>query len=267
MSSQYRWSCLQPFRGGPSRMWSSNFARLCMAYNCHLLLSTSHCMDYLHCMVCSEGTQITVYTSIHFKLSFLWSMWMILCWLWIWKVSSGWRRSYILVWRCPILVPSPRFLGIAVTRDENGLHLWQEWYAQEILPLFHFSSTHHCSTLFSPGTKLRTKSGAVLSQHDATLYRSIVGSMMYLILADWPYLSYAVGAVSQYHSTPSVDHLGALHHILGYIWESANLQLQLMRCSDFDIIPKASSSKLTVTQPHSPMIVWDTAIAGYNDSN
>jgi len=87
------------------------------------------------------------------------------------------------------LGPLSYFLGIAVTRDENGLHLSQERYAEEILRWLQFSSSHHCSTPLSPGMKLRKESGALLSQHDATLYWSIVGSIMCLMLATRPDLS------------------------------------------------------------------------------
>jgi len=40
------------------------------------------------------------------------------------------------------LGPLSYFLGIAVTRDENGLHLSQGQYAEEILRRFQFSSCH-----------------------------------------------------------------------------------------------------------------------------
>jgi hypothetical protein len=113
--------------------------------------------------------------------------------------------------------PVSYFLGIAFTRDENGLHLSQVRYAEEILRRFQCSSSHHCSTPLSPGTKLKKEYGDLLSQHDATLYRSIFRSIMYLMLATRPDLSYAVGVVSQFSSAPSVDHLAALHHILRYI--------------------------------------------------
>jgi hypothetical protein len=85
---------------------------------------------------------------------------------------------------------------------------------------------------------------------------------MYLMLATRPDLSYAVGAVSQFSSAPSVDHLAALHHTLRFIRGSAHLQMHQARSSDFEVIPKASSSTSTVTQPHYPNILWDTEITG-----
>jgi hypothetical protein len=87
------------------------------------------------------------------------------------------------------------------------------------------------------------------------------------MLATRPDLPYAVGAVSQFSSAPSIDHLAALHHILRYILGSAHLQLHLTRCSGFEVIPNASSSTSTVTQPHYPQILWDTKLTGYRDSN
>jgi len=161
------------------------------------------------------------------------------------------------------LGPLSSFLGIAVTRDENGLHLSQKRYAEEILRRFQFSSSHPCSTPLSPGTKLRKESGTLLSKHDATLYQSIIGSIMYLMLATRPDLSDAVGAVSQLCSAPCVDHLEAIHHILRYIRGSGHLQLHLTRCSAFEVTPKATP----FTQPHFPKTLWDTEIAGCSDSD
>jgi hypothetical protein len=125
--------------------------------------------------------------------------------------------------------PLSCFLAIAVPQDENGLHLSLEQYAEEILPRFQFSCSHPCSTSLSPGTKFRQDSGALLSQYDATLYRSISGLIIYLMLATMPDLSYAVGAVSQFSSAPSVNHLAALHHMLMNIPTSAHPMIPPVR--------------------------------------
>jgi hypothetical protein len=161
------------------------------------------------------------------------------------------------------LGPLSYFLGIAVTRDNNGLHLSQERYAEEILRRFQFSSCHPVSTPLSTGTKLRKDSGALLSQQDATLYRSIVGSIMYLMLATRPDLAYAVGAVSQFCSSPTLDHLTALHHILRYIRGSTHLALHLTRCTAFEPVPTPA----VVGKPYYPKILWHSEVTGYSDSD
>jgi hypothetical protein len=161
------------------------------------------------------------------------------------------------------LSPLSDYVEIAVTQHEHGLRLSQQWYAEEILRLFHLLFRHPCSTLFNPGMKFRKESGALLSKHDGTLYRLIIGSIMYLMLATCPDLSHAVGAVSYISSSTSIDHLAGLDHILRYIRSSANMQLHRTRCSAAEVILKVSSS--TSTQPHCPKIVWDTGITGYSD--
>ena len=85
------------------------------------------------------------------------------------------------------------------------------------------------------------------------------------MLGTRPDLSYAIGAVSQFFSTLSVNHLAALHHIHRCIRRSAHLQLHLTRCSAFGVIPKTSF--LTSTQPPNPKITWDTAITCHSDGH
>jgi len=77
------------------------------------------------------------------------------------------------------------FLGITTTRDEAGRHLSQECYTEEIFRRFQFTSSHSIST----ATKFKEDTGVLLSQQDATLYRSIVDSM-YPMLATRPDLVY-----------------------------------------------------------------------------
>jgi hypothetical protein len=134
-----------------------------------------------------------------------------------WESVQSKKKKLNIRFQMSDLGPLSYFIGIAVTQDENGLHLSEERYADEILRRFQFSSSHPGSTPISQGTNLRTVSGALLSQPDATIYRSIIGSIMDLMLATMPGLSYGVGAVSQFSSASSMDHLPALHHILRYI--------------------------------------------------
>ena len=80
-----------------------------------------------------------------------------------------------------------------------------------------------------------------------------------------PDLSYAVRAVSQFSSVPSVDHFAALLHIFRFSRGSAHLQLHFMRCSAFEVIPKASYSTSPITEPHYTKIAWNTGITGHDD--
>ncbi|XP_072146532.1 secreted RxLR effector protein 161-like [Setaria viridis] len=56
---------------------------------------------------------------------------------------------------------------------------------------------------------------------DATVYRSIVGSLRYLVNTR-PDLAFAVGYVSRFLEEPSEDHLVAVKHILRYVEGTKN---------------------------------------------
>jgi len=58
-------------------------------------------------------------------------------------------------------------------------------------------------------------------------YQSMVGSLMYLMVATRPDLGYAVGAVSQFAASPDEEHLAAVKRILRYIKGTAGYQLNL----------------------------------------
>jgi hypothetical protein len=51
---------------------------------------------------------------------------------------------------------------------------------------------------------------------DVTLYRSIVGSLRYLVHTR-PDLPFAVGYVSRFMEAPTTEHMSAVKHILRYI--------------------------------------------------
>jgi len=76
---------------------------------------------------------------------------------------------------------------------------------------------------------------------DTTMYRRIVGSLIYMTITR-PYLSYAVGVMSQFMQTPRKPHLDVVRHILRYIkhtlqcgiFYEAKSQLQVHGYTDAD---------------------------------
>jgi hypothetical protein len=62
---------------------------------------------------------------------------------------------------------------------------------------------------------------------DQTLYRSVVGSLRYLVNTR-PDLCFAVGYVSRFLEEPHEDHMGAVEHILRYVVCCCDNQLGTM---------------------------------------
>lgn len=70
------------------------------------------------------------------------------------------------------------FLGLEVLQRSEGIYVSQRKYAQEVLERFNMNQ---CNTVHNPivsGFKMMKDEGRV--EIDSTLYKRIVGSLMYL---------------------------------------------------------------------------------------
>ncbi|KAK2398761.1 putative mitochondrial protein [Trifolium repens] len=106
------------------------------------------------------------------------------------------------------------FLGIEVYQDEYGVFICQKRYAENILKKF---GMYGCKPVDIPlvvNEKLKKEDGGRLV--DASMYRSLVGSLFYLT-ASRPDLMFAASLLSRFMSKPSHLHLGAAKRVLRYV--------------------------------------------------
>ncbi|CAL1403572.1 unnamed protein product [Linum trigynum] len=106
------------------------------------------------------------------------------------------------------------FLGLEVSRNDQGILLSQKKYISDLLGEHNFDNCHSVKTPMELNLKLQKDSGERLK--DGSQYHSIVGSLINLS-ATRPDISYAVQIVSQFMTAPCVDHLVAVHRILRYL--------------------------------------------------
>uniref|UniRef100_A0A2N9G329 Uncharacterized protein n=1 Tax=Fagus sylvatica TaxID=28930 RepID=A0A2N9G329_FAGSY len=106
------------------------------------------------------------------------------------------------------------FLGLEVTSSSDGYYLSQAKYASDLLTKAGLTDSKTVSTPLELNVKLNTTDGEPLS--DATLYRQLVGSLIYLTVTR-PDLAYVVHLVSQFMSAPRSTHYAAVLRILLYI--------------------------------------------------
>ena len=91
------------------------------------------------------------------------------------------------------------YLGIKMKKEEKGIFISQEAYAKSILKKFNMEESNAISTPVDYGIKLsRYNEG---SNIDATYFKSLVGSLCYLICTR-PDILYGVGLVSCYMKKP-----------------------------------------------------------------
>jgi hypothetical protein len=106
------------------------------------------------------------------------------------------------------------FLGLEVSSDSTGYYLSQAKYASDLLSRAGLTDTKVVSTPLEMNARLTPLDGTPLS--DATLYRQLVGSLVYLTVTR-PDIAHAVHLVSQFLAAPHSTHYAAVIHILRYI--------------------------------------------------
>jgi hypothetical protein len=106
------------------------------------------------------------------------------------------------------------YLGIEVHQDSTGITINQSAYALKILEKCGMADCNPSVVPMESRLKLSKKSTAPPA--DTTLYRSIVGSLRYLVHTR-PDIAYAVGYVSRFMENPTTEHMSAVKHVLRYI--------------------------------------------------
>ncbi|GJV51684.1 putative ribonuclease H-like domain-containing protein [Tanacetum coccineum] len=114
------------------------------------------------------------------------------------------------------------FLGLQVQQKEDGIFISQDKYVAEILKKFNYSDVKSASTLVDLEKPL-VKDGDV----DVHLYRSMIGSLMYLT-ASRPDIMFAVCACARFQVTPKTSHLLAVKRIFRYLKGKPTLGLWLI---------------------------------------
>nr|GEW75595.1 retrovirus-related Pol polyprotein from transposon TNT 1-94 [Tanacetum cinerariifolium] len=114
---------------------------------------------------------------------------------------------------------------------EDGIFISQDKYVVEILKKFDFMSVKTASTPIE--TKKPLVKDAEAADVDVHLYRSMIGSLMYLT-AFRPDIMYAVCACSRFHVTPKTSHLQAVKRIFRYLKGQPKLGIWYPKESAFD---------------------------------
>ncbi|GKC74749.1 retrovirus-related pol polyprotein from transposon TNT 1-94, partial [Tanacetum coccineum] len=114
------------------------------------------------------------------------------------------------------------YLGLQVKQKEDGIFISQNRYVAEILKKFDFVSVK---------TLVKDEEASDVDVH---LYRSMIGSLMYLT-ASRSDIMFAVCAGSRFQVTPKTSHLSAVKRIFRYLKGKPKLGLWYPRVSSFDL--------------------------------
>ncbi|GJU19086.1 retrovirus-related pol polyprotein from transposon TNT 1-94 [Tanacetum coccineum] len=117
-------------------------------------------------------------------------------------------------------------------QKENGIFISQDKYVTEILKKFGFSDVKTASTPMETHKPwLKDADGEDVDEH---LYRSMIGSLMYLT-SSRPDIMFAVCACVRFQVNPKNSHLYAVKRIFRYLKDQPKLGLWYPKDSPFDL--------------------------------
>ncbi|GKE17525.1 putative ribonuclease H-like domain-containing protein, partial [Tanacetum coccineum] len=130
------------------------------------------------------------------------------------------------------------FFGLRVKQKEDGIFISQDKYVTEILKKFGFTDVKTASTpMETQKPLLKDKDGEEVDVH---LYRSMIGSLMYLT-SSRPDIMFVACACGRYQVNPKVLHLHAVKRIFRYLKGQPKLGLWFLKDSPFDFVAYTNS--------------------------
>nr|GFA61347.1 hypothetical protein [Tanacetum cinerariifolium] len=137
------------------------------------------------------------------------------------------------------------FLGLQVLQKEDGIFLSQDKYVGDTLKKFGYTDVRSSNTPMDKENPWgKDKTGKDVDLH---LYRSMIGSLMYLI-ASRPDIMFAIYACARHQVTPKECHLHAVKRIFRYLKGHPKLGIWYPKESPFDLVAYSDSDYGGATQ-------------------
>ncbi|GJV51508.1 putative ribonuclease H-like domain-containing protein [Tanacetum coccineum] len=122
--------------------------------------------------------------------------------------------------------------GLQVTQKDDGIFISQDKFVDEILKKFGFLTVKTASTPME--TSKPFLNDAKAKDGDVHLYRSMIGSLMYLTTSR-PIIMFVVCACARFQVTPKISHLHAVKRIFRFLKGQPKLGLWYPKDSPFDL--------------------------------
>jgi hypothetical protein len=119
------------------------------------------------------------------------------------------------------------YLGIEVHQGDSGIMLQQTAYAKRVVELARLTD---CNSALTPmEERLKLSRDSTMEEVDATQYRRLVGSILYLTHTR-PNLSFSISYVSRFMQRPTTEHQQAVKRITRYVARTLDHDLYYPWC-------------------------------------
>ncbi len=181
----------------------------------------------------------------------------------LYHLKSGHDKSFIAIYVDDILLVSSsnkmrnntlrlleekfnaKIIGLAtwirslhITQSSNRVTMDQTTYIDTMLRRYGMASCNSAHTPMATSASVQSDKDHILSETDHALYRSIVGSLMYVATCTRPDICFAVGELGRFTHRPIQAHLNAAKRILRYLQGTRSLRITYQPGLGIDKAPK-----------------------------
>ena len=146
------------------------------------------------------------------------------------KIIFSCKKKVVVEFKMKDLGMMHYFLGLEVWQNLDKIVLRQGKYTMEILKIFRMMDCKPMTMLMMMNLKLLSDYSSKIV--DTTLYKKMIGSLMYLMKMR-PNICFAVNTLSQYMVKPRRVHLNATRHVLRYLKGIATYGIQYVLDCEF----------------------------------
>ena len=132
------------------------------------------------------------------------------------------------------------FLGMQINEDSEKIILDQQTYIENVLEKFGMQDSNPSKTPAENNLKL-LKAAEVEQLVDETVYRSLVGSLLYIAKHTRPNIVWIVNVLSQFMDKPANSHWLAGKRVFRYLQASKSLKLVYPRDSDYKLVGESDA--------------------------
>ena len=132
------------------------------------------------------------------------------------------------------------FLGTQIIEDSEKITLDQQTHIESVLEKFSMQDSNPSKAPAENNLKL-VKAAEVEQLVDETLYRSLIGSLLYIAKQTRPDIVWIVNVLSRFTDKPANSHWLAGKRVLRYLQATKSLKLVYPRDSDYNLIGESDA--------------------------